>query len=117
MTFSTNALQKLSEEFCSLKAQYREEQTGVQQEVIQTSEGYLDPCAELAEKLSVLDVLVSFAVLCSTSANEYVRPTLLEEGTNIFELRQFRHPIVESLPATPTFIPNDLVFGENFLLS
>lgn len=110
LTFSTKSLQKLSEEFCQLKMQYENQQTGVQQEVIQTCEGYLDLCTELADKISILDVLVSFSVLCSNSANQYVRPILLEEGTNVFELREFRHPIVESMTS---FIPNDLVFGNS----
>jgi len=49
------------------------------------------------------------------TSNPYVKPTILDEGSGLLELKQARHPILERLGVD--FIPNDLKLDrkeENF---
>lgn len=71
---------------------------------------------ELNEIFGVLDVLVGFSIVSSGASTPYVRPNVLGMGTNVFELKQCRHPIVEKTLTTSSFIPNDIVFGKRSLL-
>lgn len=49
--------------------------------------------SELAERLSYIDVMVSFAV--NAIENDYVKPEMSEEYS--FEIVDGRHPVVEKL--------------------
>ncbi len=63
------------------------------------------PIQDNAHLLNRLDVLGTFAE--TAIKNKYVQPQLEEEA--ILEIKGGRHPVVEQLlPATESFIPNDL---------
>ncbi|TJX16249.1 DNA mismatch repair protein MutS [Tissierella creatinini] len=57
----------------------------------------------LSKNIAVLDVLSTFAVVSNN--NDFVRPELNTKG--IIEIREGRHPVVESTIDNHLFIPND----------
>lgn len=64
--------------------------------------------SELAERLSYIDVMVSFAV--SAIENDYAKPEMNEEYS--FEIEGGRHPVVEKLIGRTDYVSNDTVFTE-----
>ncbi len=63
--------------------------------------------AVLADALSDLDVLASYAQVAQS--RDYVRPVMLETGEPI-EIKDGRHPVVEAVSTEP-FVPNDSHLG------
>jgi DNA mismatch repair protein MutS len=57
-----------------------------------------------AEAIALIDVLVSFAQVAAEY--NYCRPMLIEEPDLV--IRDGRHPVVERMVASGTFVPNDL---------
>jgi DNA mismatch repair protein MutS len=57
----------------------------------------------LADSLSDLDSIISLSLVASK--NKYIRPSLNEDG--IIEIKNGRHPIVETKNLKETFVPND----------
>ena len=64
--------------------------------------------SELAERLSYIDVMVSFAV--NAIENDYVKPEMSEEYS--FEIVDGRHPVVEKLIGRTDYVSNDTIFTE-----
>ena len=64
--------------------------------------------SELAERLTYIDVMVSFAV--SAIENDYAKPEMNEEYS--FEIEGGRHPVVEKLIGRTDYVSNDTVFTE-----
>ena len=64
--------------------------------------------SELAERLSYIDVMVSFAV--NAIENDYVKPEMSEEYS--FEIVNGRHPVVEKLIGRTDYVSNDTIFTE-----
>ncbi len=62
-----------------------------------------------AKSLAALDVLRSFADV--SSENSYVKPIL--DNSDILDLKNCRHPVIEKLLNGQKFIPNDAYFDEN----
>ena len=62
----------------------------------------------LAEILSYLDVVVSFAVVATE--NNYVRPQICEDYD--FEIKGGRHPVVEKLIGRNDYVENDTFLSE-----
>jgi len=58
---------------------------------------------DAARALAELDVLAAFAARAADG--RYVRPRMLEEGE--LTIREGRHPVVERLPESGRFVPND----------
>ena len=63
----------------------------------------------LAEKLAYLDVIVSFATIAIE--NDYVKPEMLE-NSDILEMVEGRHPVVEKLIGRSDFIANSTKLKE-----
>jgi len=68
----------------------------------------------LADRISYLDVIVSFAYVAIK--NNYVKPEITSE--NIISIKDGRHPIVEKLVGREEYIKNDTLISEkeNFIL-
>lgn len=67
---------------------------------------------ELAEHISQIDVLQSFATV--SEANNYTRPRFVRENLSI---KNGRHPVVEQVMTEGTFVPNDVQLdNENSIL-
>ncbi|GEM03362.1 DNA mismatch repair protein MutS [Halolactibacillus miurensis] len=65
---------------------------------------YIPRLQQLAEKVSTLDVLQSFAVVSEQEG--YVKPTLIKE--DILEIVGGRHPVVEKVMTDGMYVPNDI---------
>ncbi|GGJ44732.1 DNA mismatch repair protein MutS [Virgibacillus salexigens] len=63
---------------------------------------------QLAEAVSYVDVLQGFATV--SEANNYVRPTFVE---NQLSIEKSRHPVIEQVMKEGTFVPNDIVLNED----
>lgn len=110
--FYTQNLANLNEEFRELQAGYEKIQSDLADKVVKTCSGYVPALQSISETIGILDVLVAFGVV-SSSAKEYSRPKILEKGTNVFELRGCRHPVIENLHEIE-YIANDCTMGTNF---
>ena len=62
---------------------------------------------KIADNIAKLDVIAGFAEVAIQ--NNYVRPEVVDE--DVIEIRDGRHPIVESLSVVADFVPNDCVMG------
>ena len=62
-----------------------------------------------ANAISTLDCLLSFAMIAIE--NDYVRPNITEEYE--LEIKDGRHPVVESVLKNERFIPNDVCLNGN----
>ncbi|CAD5210508.1 unnamed protein product [Bursaphelenchus okinawaensis] len=113
ITFINNRMEALNKEFLDAIKEYEQAQTDLTVDIMNNTAGSTAELAELTEVFAVIDVLVAFAVVSITAGTPFVRPEMLEMGSNIFELRQCRHPVVEKMLMTSSFIPNDIVFTEN----
>ncbi|KAL3101259.1 hypothetical protein niasHT_028015 [Heterodera trifolii] len=109
--FQTKSLDSLNDEFRELSKMYENGQSELSKAVLTTCAGYSNAFNVLADRIGVVDVLTSFAVVSCSSANQYARPKILEKGSGVLELRECRHPMVEQLEGVQ-FIPNDLVMGK-----
>lgn len=69
----------------------------------------MDPLQALSDVVAQLDAVVSFATASVSAPVPYVRPRLLDGGCRRVELRQARHPCMES-DVNIAFIPNDINF-------
>jgi DNA mismatch repair protein MutS len=78
---------------------------GLREEVARSTDRLLDSAARLAE----LDVLAGFAWLAER--RRYVRPDV-HTGFEL-EIRDGRHPVVETMMPQDQFIPNDVVLSED----
>jgi len=70
--------------------------------------------AATADRIAVIDVLLSFASIAHSA--DYCRPEI--NGGEQISITEGRHPVVESLSLGERFVPNDLLLdtGENQLL-
>jgi DNA mismatch repair protein MutS len=69
---------------------------------------YMESLRRAADVLGTLDVLASLARIARE--NRYCRPEMCEDS--ILELEESRHPVLEKLPSTDRFIPNDIIMDE-----
>lgn len=71
----------------------------------------IDNLQQIANALSLLDCLVSFATVAKE--RKYARPCVVEAG-NAFTITEGRHPVVEAI-SKERFVPNDTILdnGEN----
>ena len=76
--FRNGKVEQLSENFSELNKSYEEQQSSVVEEIVKVSVGYSDSLSHLANIISRLDVIVSFAV--TAVANQYCRPSLTERS-------------------------------------
>lgn len=70
---------------------------------------YIRPLQKLADVLSALDVLQSFAEVAER--NRYVKPELAAEGD--VDIREGRHPVVEKMIDEGDYIANDIHLGQD----
>ncbi|TMS37452.1 hypothetical protein L596_004381 [Steinernema carpocapsae] len=113
--FSTRKLDALNDENVELIKEYEESQEVLKKMVLEVACGYLPAFEALSEAVSIIDVLVSFAMVASTSSSSYTRPKILSlseekesHKTKYISLKGCRHPMIEKSEGVH-FIPNDLV--------
>ncbi len=64
---------------------------------------------ETSKAISELDVICSLAETAAN--NNYVKPAINDE--TIINIKDGRHPVVETMPANGDFVPNDVLLDEN----
>ena len=69
---------------------------------------HIDSLYKLANKIANLDIVSNFAHIATK--NSYVKPEINEE--DILEIKGGRHPIVESLIPSGTYVKNDIILDE-----
>ena len=80
------------------------------QEIRELVAGQADRIARTADGLAVLDVLLSLATVASE--RNYCKP-LVDDG-DVIDIRDGRHPVIESMKLGERFVPNDtLLDGES----
>ena len=68
---------------------------------------YVPVLEEVAEVLSELDVILSFAEASSSACIPYLRPTILPMGSGVLTMPELRHPCLEAQDSI-AFISNDV---------
>lgn len=76
--------------------------------LVETLIPYVPAWHRLAETLSQIDVLLSFAMV--SSRYHYIRPTLTENRRLI--LTQSRHPVIEKVMKKSSFVANDITLDD-----
>ena len=69
---------------------------------------YIDSLYKLANRIANLDIVSNFSHIATK--NSYVKPEISEE--DILEIKGGRHPIVETLIASGTYVKNDIVLDD-----
>ncbi len=69
---------------------------------------HIDSLYKLANRIANLDIVSNFAHIAIK--NSYVKPEISEE--DILEIKGGRHPIVETLIASGTYVKNDIVLDD-----
>lgn len=105
--FTTNKLQSLNREVDQANQNYDRTQRGLVDEVVGVVTTYCPILEELAEVLSHLDVIVSFAHVSVHAPTAYVRPKMHPRGQGDTVLIEARHPCME-MQDDIQFITNDV---------
>ncbi|WP_067838364.1 DNA mismatch repair protein MutS [Amphibacillus sediminis] len=71
--------------------------------------GYIPRLQQLAEQISELDVLQSFATI--SEQQNYVKPTFTNDGS--VTILQGRHPVVEKVMKDQMYVPNDVKMDQS----
>ena len=69
---------------------------------------HIDSLYKLANRIANLDIVSNFSHIATK--NSYVKPEISEE--DILEIKGGRHPIVETLIASGTYVKNDIVLDD-----
>ena len=75
-------------------------------ELVQAAQEYIAAIQADANVLANIDCLLSFAK--SAEENHYMRPVI--DNSNVIDIRQGRHPVIETqLPVGESYVPNDIL--------
>lgn len=105
--FTTKTLAALRRDHDQYSAKYNSTQSGLVNEVVAVAASYTPVIETLANILSHLDVIVSFAHVSVHAPTSYIRPTMHARGTGDTILTEARHPCME-VQDDMTFITNDV---------
>ncbi|XP_077481549.1 DNA mismatch repair protein Msh2 [Stigmatopora argus] len=109
--FTNSKLSALNEDYTRSREEYEEVQNTIVKEIINISSGYVDPLQMLGDVIAMLDAVISFATASVSAPVPYVRPRLLPaDAPRRLQLRQARHPCMETDADASRFTPNDVEF-------
>ncbi|KAL6994905.1 MutS-like protein [Sarracenia purpurea var. burkii] len=113
--FTNAKLKKLGDQYQKILEEYKNCQKELVARVIRIAATFSEVFESLAELLSELDVLVSFADLAASCPTPYARPDVTPSDVGDIVLEGSRHPCVEAQDWV-NFIPNDcrLVRGKTW---
>ncbi|XP_057760535.1 DNA mismatch repair protein MSH2 [Arachis stenosperma] len=104
--FTNTKLRKLGDQYQQVLEEYKSCQKELVNRVVQTAATFSEVFESLAELISELDVLLSFADLASSCPTPYTRPEITSSDEGDIILEGSRHPCVEAQDWV-NFIPND----------
>lgn len=107
LKFTTPSLVKYNREYNALCAEYTDAQKKIADNLIILANNQSDNLYALSIVLMELDVLNSFATVSTTSARQYVRPSI---GGSEMQLIGSRHPCVEK-QINMDFVANDVMLS------
>lgn len=110
--FTTSELQKHNSQYVELQSEYKEIQSTIFDQMLDTLRTYQKPLVVLSGVLSNLDVYYSLADCAKYASPAYTRPKLLPKGTGRIHLNKLRHPCLEN-QAHIYYIPNSIDFDKN----
>lgn len=105
--FTTKTLSDLRRDHDQYSTKYNSTQSSLVNEVVAVAASYTPVIESLAQVLSHLDVIVSFAHVSVHAPTSYVRPKMHARGTGDTILTEARHPCME-VQDDVTFITNDI---------
>ncbi|XP_014510551.1 DNA mismatch repair protein MSH2 [Vigna radiata var. radiata] len=104
--FTNTKLKKLGDKYQQILEEYKNCQKKLVDKVVETATTFSQVFESLAEIISELDVLLSFADLASSCPTPYTRPDITPADEGDIILEGCRHPCVEAQDWV-NFIPND----------
>ncbi|KAK7265022.1 hypothetical protein RJT34_32638 [Clitoria ternatea] len=113
--FTNTKLKKLGDQYQQVLEEYKSCQKELVNRVVRIAATFSEVFESLAELISELDVLLSFADLASSCPTPYTRPDITSSDEGDIILEGCRHPCVEAQDWV-NFIPNDckLVRGKSW---
>lgn len=105
--FNTNKLKDLCKQYENILHDYNIVQKELADKAIKVASSYWEQVEKLSDLLSSIDVFCAFAFVTTSSVSSYIRPMLEQNGT-ILEMKNSRHPLIESNLLLKNFIPNDI---------
>ncbi|KAH9516390.1 MutS-like protein [Dermatophagoides farinae] len=112
MKFLTRLLTEINDEFSTLGKHFEKLSQNCIRLVLKECQDDLYRISSLQSYVSLLDILTSFAKVATDSPVPFTKPKILAQGSNEIELKQFRHPILESINGGQ-FVPNDIRFNQS----
>lgn len=107
--FITEELKKHESDVLSAQSKSIELESKIFSDLREYSKEYVDSIREIAEDISNIDVLVSFAV-CAIE-NKYVKPFITE--SNELDIKEGRHPVLEKILPMGKYVSNPLKLVAN----
>ncbi|XP_004508573.1 DNA mismatch repair protein MSH2 [Cicer arietinum] len=113
--FTNTKLKKLGDRYQQIIEEYKSCQKELVNKVVEIAATFSEVFESLAELISELDVLLSFADLASSCPTPYTRPDITSSDKGDIILEGSRHPCVEAQDWV-NFIPNDckLIRGKSW---
>ncbi len=102
--FVTEELKKHEADVLSAQSKSQQLEAKIFSDLREYSKEFVDPVRIVAEAISDIDVLVSFAV--SAIENKYIRPFITD--TNELYIKEGRHPVLEKILPMGQYVSNDL---------
>ncbi|XP_059484819.1 DNA mismatch repair protein Msh2 isoform X2 [Neocloeon triangulifer] len=109
--FVNQKLRSLNDDFQAASEEYQQTQQEIVKGVVDVAVTYSDTINNLGDILAHIDVLNSFAIAASNSAEPYCRPTLHPPGSGVLNFKQLRHPCLERQNGVD-YVANDAVFDK-----
>ena len=102
--FTTPELDDLADRILGAEERHRERELALLAQLVKRAAAVSDRVRALASRLSRWDVAAALADVAHR--HDYARPTV--DDSNLIEIRDGRHPVVERLAAAGRFVPNDV---------
>lgn len=104
--YITQELKELEERILGAEDRILAIETRLFSELVQAAQEYIAAIQADANVLANIDCLLSFAK--SAEENDYMRPVI--DNSNVIDIRQGRHPVIETqLPVGESYVPNDIL--------
>jgi len=108
--YITQELKEYEEKILGAEDRIQILQTRLYGEMVQYVQQFITQLQQDASLIAELDCLLSFAR--TAVEHRYVRPVI--DDSNIIDIRQGRHPVIESnMPAGEEYIPNDVMLDKD----